>query len=163
MALSELILRRFPKDQLQVIIFGDDAREISMYEIPFVTVGPYHTNTKAALRMARDILKKKKNFNKQIFMVTDGKPSAIFENGMIYKNPFGLDRKIVNKTLDEAIICRREKITISTFMLAHDPYLVNFVEDLTKANQGRAYYSGLDKLGQFIFVDYIRNRKKRLR
>jgi Ca-activated chloride channel family protein len=95
-------------------------------------------------------------------MITDGKPSAIFDDaGRLYKNSFGLDPRIVNKTLDEALACRRDRITISTFMVARDPYLINFVQELTRANQGRAYYSTLDNLGEFIFVDYIRNRRKK--
>ena len=123
---------------------------------------PFHTNTRAGMQLARNLLRRKPNANKQIFMVTDGKPSAIFEeSGKLYKNSFGLDPKIVNKTLDEAVACRREKVTITTFMVARDPYLINFVEELTKANQGRAYYSSLNKLGEFVFVDYIRNRRKR--
>jgi uncharacterized protein with von Willebrand factor type A (vWA) domain len=81
----------------------------------------------------------------------------------MYRNAFGLDRRIVNKVLDEAVICRREGIAITTFMIAHDPYLQNFVHELTEANQGRAYYASLDNLGEFLFEDYIRNRRKRLR
>lgn len=164
LALSELITTRFPKDRLHVILFGDEAREVNMHELPFVSVGPFHTNTRAGLQLARQLLKRKGNANKQIFMVTDGKPSAIFEpNGRLYKNSFGLDPRIVNKTLDEAVACRREGVTITTFMVAHDPYLVNFVEELTRANHGRAYYSGLNKLGETVFVDYIRNRRKKFR
>lgn len=164
LALSELIMTRFPKDQLYVITFGDDAKLITVSELPFLEVGPYHTNTKAGLRLARQLLKRSGNVNKQIFMVTDGKPSAIFDDyGRLYKNSFGLDPKIVNKTLDEAVACRREKITISTFMIARDPYLVDFVEELTKSNKGRAYYSGLNDLGEFVFVDYVRNRRKKYR
>lgn len=163
MALAELIQTKFPKDFLACITFGDDAQLISLAEIPFLQVGPFHTNTRAGLQMARNILRKCGNVNKQIFMVTDGKPSAMFDDaGRLYKNSFGLDPKIVNKTLDEAVQCRREKITISTFMIAQDPYLINFVEELTKANKGRAYYSSLSNLGQFIFVDYIKNRRKRV-
>ena len=94
-------------------------------------------------------------------MVTDGKPSAIYEEGRLYKNSFGLDTKIVNKTLDEVTLCRRRGILISTFMVARDHHLVNFVERLTELNQGRAYYTGLDQLGRFLFVDYVRNRKRR--
>jgi uncharacterized protein with von Willebrand factor type A (vWA) domain len=162
LALSELIMTRFPKDYLSLITFGDDAELVSINELPFLTVGPYHTNTKAGLQLARNLLRKHGNANKQIFMVTDGKPSAIFDgNGRLYKNSFGLDPKIVNKTLDEAVACRREHIPITTFMVARDPYLINFVEELTKANQGRAYYSSLNNLGEFVFVDYIRNRKKK--
>jgi Ca-activated chloride channel family protein len=161
-ALSELIMTRFPKDYLALVVFGDDAQIVSINELPFLTVGPYHTNTKAGLQLARDLLRRRGSVNKQIFMVTDGKPSAVFESsGKLYKNSFGLDPKIVNKTLDEAVACRREKIPITTFMVARDPYLINFVEELTKANHGRAYYSSLGKLGEFVFVDYIRNRRKK--
>ncbi len=162
LALSELIMTRFPKDYLALVVFGDDAQVVSINELPFLTVGPYHTNTKAGLQLARDLLRRRGAVNKQIFMVTDGKPSAISESsGKIYKNSFGLDPRIVNKTLDEAVACRREKIPITTFMVARDPYLINFVEELTKANHGRAYYSSLNNLGEFVFVDYIRNRKKK--
>ena len=164
LALSELIMTKFPKDQLYVITFGDDAKLITVSELPFLEVGPFHTNTRDGLRLARTLLRRSGNVNKQIFMVTDGKPSAMFdEYGRLYKNSFGLDPKIVNKTLDEAVACRREKIAISTFMIARDNYLINFVEELTRANKGRAYYSGLNDLGQFVFVDYVRNRRKTYR
>ncbi len=162
LALSELIMTRYPKDYLAMVTFGDDAQLVSINELPFLSVGPFHTNTRAGLQLARQLLRKCGNANKQIFMVTDGKPSAMFtDSGKLYKNSFGLDPKIVNKTLDEAVACRREKIPITTFMVARDPYLINFVEELTKANQGRAYYSSLNNLGEFVFVDYIRNRKKK--
>jgi uncharacterized protein with von Willebrand factor type A (vWA) domain len=162
LALSELIMTQFPKDYLALVVFGDDAKLVSLNELPFLSVGPYHTNTRAGLQLARNLLRRKPNVNKQIFMVTDGKPSAIFDsNSRLYKNSFGLDPRIVNKTLDEALACRREKIPITTFMVARDPYLINFVEELTKANQGRAYYSSLNNLGEYVFVDYIRNRRKK--
>lgn len=161
LALSELILTKYPKDKLNIVIFGDDAHEITVRDLPFLTVGPFHTNTKAGLRLARQILRKNGNVNKQIFMITDGKPSALFtDDGRIYKNSFGLDPKIVNKTLDEAVACRKDKIKITTFMIAQDYYLVRFIEEFTKANNGKAYYSDLDNLGQNIFVDYLKNRRK---
>ena len=161
LGLSELILTKYPKDKLNIVVFGDDAKEITVRDLPFLTVGPFHTNTKAGLRLARQILKKKGNVNKQIFMITDGKPSALFtDDGRIYKNSFGLDPRIINKTLDEAVACRKDKIKITTFMIAQDYYLVNFIEEFTKANNGKAYYSDLDDLGQNIFVDYLRNRRK---
>src|ERR1700690_2340307 len=162
LALSELIMTKFPRDYIALVVFGDDAKLVSINELPFLNVGPYHTNTRAGLQLARNLLRRCGNVNKQIFMITDGKPSAMFDDaGRLYKNSFGLDPKIVNKTLDEAVACRREKITISTFMVARVPYLINFVEELTKANHGRAYYSSLNTLGEFMFVDYIRNRRKK--
>lgn len=164
LGLSELILSKYRKDSLNIVLFGDEAKEVSVSELPFVSVGPYHTNTKAGLELARHILSKKKNVNKQIFMITDGKPSAIYEPGTnsrrIYKNSWGLDPKIINKTLDEAIACRRDKIRITTFMIAQDPYLVQFIEEFTKANKGKAYYSSLNELGEQVFVDYLRNKNR---
>jgi Ca-activated chloride channel homolog len=162
LALAELIKTKFPKDYLALVAFGDDAQLLSMNDLPFLSVGPYHTNTRAGLQMARSLLRRCGNVNKQIFMVTDGKPSAIFDDaGRLYKNSYGLDPRIVNKTLDEAMQCRRESVTISTFMVAQDPYLVEFVEELTRINRGRVYYASLNNLGDIVFVDYIRNRRKR--
>jgi len=162
LALAELILTRYPKDSLSVVLFGDDAWEVKIRDIPYVSVGPYHTNTKAGLQLAQKILAREKHVNKQIFMITDGKPSAIFENGRFYKNAFGLDPRIVNKTLDEAVACRRKRIPITTFMVTQDPYLVRFVERFTQLNKGRAYFSDLENLGSYLFVDFARNRKRRL-
>lgn len=162
MALSELIMNNYAKDSLDIVAFGNEAWDIQVKDLPYLKVGPYHTNTLQGLQKARHILQRKKFSNKQIFMITDGKPSCMIENGRLYKNSFGLDRKIVNKVLDEAVVCRREQIDITTFMIARDPYLQNFVRELTEANKGRAYYSSLNKLGGYIFEDYIRNRRKRV-
>lgn len=163
LALAELITTRYPKDTLDIVAFGNDAWEVQVKDLPFLQVGPFHTNTRAGLERARTILRRRKNRNKQIFMITDGKPSCHFENGRLYKNPYGLDRRIVNKVLDEAAICRREGVPITTFMIARDPTLQQFVRQLTEVNKGRAYYSRLDDLGGFLFEDYVRNRRKTVR
>ena len=161
LALTELIRTRYPKDSLHVVTFGDEAREVPLEELAYLEVGPFHTNTRDGLRVAQDLLRKKKQANRQILMITDGKPSALTErDGTIYKNPFGLDRRVVARTLDEAVSCRRRGIPITTFMLTDDPTLVGFIEEFTQANQGRAYYSRPDRLGSFLFVDYIRNRRR---
>ncbi len=162
LAMAELIQTKYPKDALHVCLFGDDAVEVSVARLPYVGAGPYHTNTRAALQLARRILVKKKHPNRQVFMITDGKPSAIHENGKLYKNPFGLDRKIVARTLEEAATCRRNNIVITTFMLTEDPTLVDFVNTLTQVNRGRAYFSSAENLGGSVFVDYLRNRKKKI-
>jgi len=163
MALSELIMNQYSKDTLDIVAFGNEAWEIEVKDLPYLEVGPYHTNTRAGLRRARKILHRRRNRNKQIFMITDGKPSCHFEKGRMYRNAYGLDRRIVNKVLDEAVVCRRQGIPITTFMIARDPHLQDFVRELTEANQGRAYYASLDNLGEFIFEDYVRNRRKRMR
>jgi uncharacterized protein with von Willebrand factor type A (vWA) domain len=163
MALAELIMTQYPKDTLDIVAFGNEAWEVDVEDLPYLDVGPYYTNTRAGLQRARDILHRRKNRNKQIFMITDGKPSCHIENGQMYQNAFGLDRRIVNKVLDEAVICRREDIRITTFMIARDPQLQDFVRELTEANRGRAYYAELDDLGSFLFEDYVRNRRKHMR
>lgn len=163
MALAELIKRKYPKDTLDIIVFGDDAWQIEVKDLPYLQVGPYHTNTVAGLELAMDLLRRKKNANKQIFMITDGKPSCIRENGQYYKNSFGLDRKIVNKCLRLAGAARRLKIPITTFMIATDPYLQSFVEEFTEANSGKAFYTSLKGLGEYLFEDFERNKKRRVR
>ena len=163
LALTELITTRYPKDALSVILFGDRAERVPISELPYIQAGPYHTNTCEALEMARGLLARRKHPNKQIFLITDGKPSALTEGGRIYKNPFGLDMKIVNRTLEEADMCRRQRIVVTTFMLATDPSLTDFVEKLTQINRGRAYFASPHDLGEFILADYIRNRRRRVR
>jgi len=160
MALAELIKRKYPKDTLDIIVFGDDAWQIQIKDLPYLQVGPYHTNTVAGIELAMDLLKRRKNANKQIFMITDGKPTCIKENGQYYRNSFGLDKKILNKCLTLAQSCRRLKIPITTFMVASDPYLQQFVHDFTEANHGKAYYTSLQGLGEFIFEDFERNKKR---
>jgi uncharacterized protein with von Willebrand factor type A (vWA) domain len=163
LALTELITTRYPKDELYVVLFGDDAKEVPLHRLPYVGVGPYHTNTKAGLRMAQQILTRRKVANRQIVMITDGKPSCIWEGGRLYKNPFGLDPKIVNKTLDEATSCRRKGISITTFMVTDDTHLQQFVEKFTQLNRGRAYFADLENLGSYVLKDFVRNRRKRVR
>ena len=163
MALAELIRIRYPKDSLDVIAFGNEAFPIEVKDLPYLNVGPYHTNTTAGLELAMDLLRRRKTPNKQIFMITDGKPSCMKEAGRLYKNSIGLDRKIVSKTLNMAAQCRRLNIPITTFMIASDPYLKQFVREFTEVNHGRAFYSSLSGLGEYIFEDFIKNRKKTFR
>lgn len=161
MALAEFIRRRYPKDTLDIVVFGNDAWEISLKDLPYLTVGPFHTNTVAGLQLAMDILRRKKSPNRQIFMITDGKPSCLKTNDGYYKNSFGLDPIIVNKTVNLAAQCRKLRIPITTFMIARDPYLMEFVEQFSEANGGKAIYTGLGNLGEMIMTDFENNRKRR--
>jgi uncharacterized protein with von Willebrand factor type A (vWA) domain len=160
MALSELITQKYPKDTLDILVFGNDAWQIEIKDLPYLKVGPYHTNTIAGLELALDILRRRKTPNKQIFMITDGKPTCMKVGIKYYKNSFGLDRKIVTKTLNLAAQCRKLSVPITTFMIASDPYLKSFVREFTAANNGNAYYSSLQGLGHLVFEDYKRNRRK---
>ena len=163
MALAELIITRYPKDTLDILVFGNDAKIIPLKQLPYLKVGPYHTNTVAGLQLAMDILKKKKNNNKQILMITDGKPSCLkLSDGSYYKNSSGLDSKITNKCYTMARQAKKLKIPITTFMIARDAYLQHFVREFAKANGGKAFYTGLDNLGEMIFEDYESNRKRKI-
>jgi uncharacterized protein with von Willebrand factor type A (vWA) domain len=161
MALAELITTKYPKDTLDIIVFGNDAWQIQIKDLPYLKVGPYHTNTVAGLELSMDLLRRRKNRNKQIFMITDGKPTCLKQGIKYYKNSFGLDNKILNKTLTLAAQCRRLNVPVTTFMIASDPYLQRFVRKFTEVNNGNAYYSSLKGLGHLIFEDYRRNRRKR--
>ena len=163
MALAELITTRYPKDTLDILVFGNDAKPIELKNIPYLEVGPYHTNTVAGLELAMDMLRRKKNTNKQIFMITDGKPSCLkMPDGTYYKNSVGLDDVIVEKCYNMARQAKKIHIPITTFMIAQDQYLQHFVREFTKANQGKAFFTGLKGLGEMIFEDYEKNRKKRI-
>ncbi|WP_373017966.1 VWA domain-containing protein [Muriicola sp.] len=164
MALAELITTRYPKDTLDILVFGNDAWPIPIKDLPYLKVGPYHTNTVAGLQLAMDMLRRKKNTNKQIFMITDGKPSCLrLPDGTYYKNSVGLDDFIVEKCYNMARQARKLHIPITTFMIAQDPYLMQFVRHFTVANKGKALFTGLKGLGEMIFEDYEKNRKKRLK
>lgn len=164
MAMAELIKTRYPKDTLDIIAFGNDAWPIELKDLPYLQVGPFHTNTVAGLQLAMDILRRKRNTNKQIFMITDGKPSCLKEkDGTYYFNSVGLDERIVDKCYGAAQQARKLHIPITTFMIARDPYLQNFVSNFTEANQGKAFYTGLKGLGQMIFEDYKQNRRKHIK
>lgn len=163
MALVELIKRKYPKDSIDIIVFGNEAWPIKIKDLPYLQVGPYHTNTVAGLELAMDILRRKRNTNKQIFMITDGKPSCLkLPTGEYYMNSVGLDQKIVSECLNKAAQARKLKIPITTFMIAQDPYLRQFVNAFTAQNKGKAFLTGLSGLGQMIFEDYEKNRIKRI-
>jgi uncharacterized protein with von Willebrand factor type A (vWA) domain len=162
MALSELITTKYPKDTLDIVVFGNDAWPVEIKDLPYLQVGPYHTNTVAGLQLAMDILRRRKNQNKQIFMITDGKPTCLKIGNRYYKNSFGLDRRITNRCLNLATQCKKLKIPITTFMIATDPYLQRFVQEFTLTNHGKAFFASLDKLGTFIFKDFESGKRKTL-
>lgn len=163
LALAELTATRYPKDTVDVVLFGDEAERVPLDRLPFVSNGPYHTNTRAGLRMAQDILLRRKAANRRIVLLTDGKPSCIDDEGGLYKNAMGLDRRIVAKTLEEAVRCRRRGIDLTTFMLTDDPLLKGFVERLTRASRGRCYFASSARLESFVLVDFLRHRRRRVR
>jgi len=164
LALTHLIRTQYPGDSLRVVLFHDSAEEIPLSGVARAQVGPYHTNTRAGLKLARRILMSQRKDMRQIIMITDGKPSAMtMEDGRIYKNPMGLDPMILRETFREVAACRRSGIMINTFMLADDYYLVDFVKKITEICQGKAYFTTTMTLGQYVLMDYMRRRTKRVR
>ena len=163
LALTHLIRTQYPGDTLRVVLFHDSAEEIPLGQLARAQVGPYHTNTREGLRLARRILMSQRKDMRQIIMITDGKPSALtMEDGRIYKNPMGLDPRILQETFREVALCRRSGIMINTFMLADDYYLVDFVKKVTEICQGKAYFTTTMTLGQYILMDYVKRRTKRI-
>jgi Ca-activated chloride channel family protein len=161
LALAHLIRTQYPGDSLHVVLFHDSAEEVPLGELARVQVGPFYTNTREGLRLARRILMRQRKDMRQIIMITDGKPSALtLEDGRIYKNAFGLDPLVVSHTLDEVARCRRAGILVNTFMLARDYSLVHFVQQVTEICRGKAYFTTPYTLGQYLLMDYM-NRKTR--
>jgi Ca-activated chloride channel family protein len=161
LALSHLIRTQYPGDSLQLVLFHDSAEEVPLSELARVQVGPFYTNTREGLRLARRLLLRQRKDMRQIIMITDGKPSALtLEDGRIYKNAFGLDPLVVSRTLEEVARCRRSGILVNTFMLARDYSLVHFVQQVTEICRGKAYFTTPYTLGQYLLMDYV-NRKTR--
>ena len=161
MALAQLIRTQYPGDSLSVVLFHDSAEEIPLSHIARVKVGPYYTNTREGLRLAQRILGRQRKDMKQIVMITDGKPSAVtLEDGRIYKNAFGLDPLVISQTLDEVSRCKRNGILINTFMLAREQGLVRFVQKVTEMCRGRAYFTSVHTLGEYLLMDYMSHKTK---
>ena len=161
MALSQLIKVQYPGDALNVVLFHDSAEEVPLSELGRVRVGPYYTNTREGLRLARRILDRQKKDMRQIIMITDGKPSALTQpDGNIYRNAFGLDPYVVTETLREVAACRKSNIMINTFMLARDYDLVSFVRRVADICKGKAYFTTPYTLGQYVLMDYMDKKTK---
>jgi Ca-activated chloride channel family protein len=162
LALSHLIRTQFPGDSLRVVTFGDRAAEIPLSQLAKAQVGPFHTNTAEGIEVARRILASQKKDMRQIIMITDGKPSAMtMPDGRVYTNSGGLDPTILRRTFQEVAACRKAGILINTFMLANDPYLVQFVQKVSEIARGKAYFTTSLTLGQYIMMDFLRKKRKR--
>jgi Ca-activated chloride channel family protein len=163
LALTHLIRTQFPGDTIRVVLFHDSAEEIPLPALAQAQVGPYHTNTAEGLKLARRILMAQKKDMRQIVMITDGKPSALtMPNGQIYKNSMGLDATVIAQTLREVADCRRSGIMINTFMLARDRALVEFVKRMSEISKGKAYFTNTMTLGQFILMDFLRKKTRKV-
>ena len=153
--LAEFLRRSHPLDTLDVIAFGNEAWRIPIDSIVELEAGPFQTNTAEGLRLAREILRTRRGSNKRILVITDGKPTCISDKGRLYRNANSLDPRIVQRTLAEGRLCAREGCRISTFMIARDPELVEFVETFTREVRGRAFHTGLDRLGEVVLRDWL--------
>ncbi len=161
MALSQLITRQYPGDTLKLVLFHDSAEEVPLAQLGRVRVGPYYTNTREGLRMARRLLEKQRKDMRQIVMITDGKPSALTQaDRRIYRNAFGLDPLVVAETLREVANCRKAGIMINTFMLARDHDLMAFVRRVAQMCRGKAYFTTPYTLGQYVLQDYLEKKTR---
>ncbi|HUS12167.1 MAG TPA: VWA domain-containing protein [Pyrinomonadaceae bacterium] len=192
LALAHLIRTQYPGDSLRIVLFHDSAEELPLAKLAVTQVGPYHTNTAEGLRLARRILQSQRKEMKQIVMVTDGKPTACFVEGVgqtflsvpagrratqqgaigrnagpntrrLYKNSMGGDPFVMEATFKEVQACRKAGIMINTFMLASDYYLVEFVKQMSAMTNGKAYFANPGNLSQFVLIDFLRRRTSRVR
>src|ERR1044072_3699570 len=174
LAMSHLIRTQYPGDSLKVVLFHDDAEELPLAKLATTQVGPYHTNTAEGLRLSRRLLQAQRKEMKQIVMVTDGKPTACFLEGgpgtksktatrRLYKNSMGGDPFVMAETFKEVQACRKAGIMINTFMLASDYYLVDFVKQMSAMTNGKAYFANPGNLSQFVLIDFLRRRTRRVR
>ena len=167
LAMSHLIRTHYPGDSLKVVLFHDGAEELPIAKLATTQVGPYHTNTAEGLRLSRRLLQAQRKEMKQIVMVTDGKPTACFvqKNPVrrLYKNSMGGDPFVMSETFKEVQACRKAGIMINTFMLASDYYLVDFVKQMTAMTNGKAYFANPGNLSQFVLIDFLRRRTRRVK
>jgi Ca-activated chloride channel family protein len=176
LAMSHLIRTQYPGDSLKVVLFHDDAEELPLAKLATTRVGPYHTNTAEGLRLSRRLLQAQRKEMKQIVMVTDGKPTACFVGQgfsaargdknparRLYKNSMGGDPLVMAETFKEVQACRKAGIMINTFMLASDYYLVEFVKQMSAMTNGKAYFANPGNLSQFVLIDFLRRRTRRVR
>jgi Ca-activated chloride channel family protein len=184
LAMSHLIRTQYPGDSLKVVLFHDGAEELPLAKLATTRVGPYHTNTAEGLRLSRRLLQAQRKEMKQIVMVTDGKPTACFvgqafqsvpekkRDGTdknagparrLYKNSMGGDPLVMAETFKEVQACRKAGIMINTFMLASDYYLVDFVKQMSAMTNGKAYFANPGNLSQFVLIDFLRRRTRRVR
>jgi Ca-activated chloride channel family protein len=163
LALTHLIRTQFPGDTIKVVLFHDSAEEIPLGRLAHAQVGPYHTNTAEGFKLARRLLLAQKKDMRQIVMITDGKPSALtMPNGQIYKNSMGLDATVIAHTLKEVAACRKAGVMINTFMLARDRALVEFVKRVSEISRGKAYFTNTMTLGQFILMDFLKKKTRKV-
>ncbi len=163
MALQSLIQGQFPRDRLFVIGFSDHAEEVNFSELPELQPNMWlqGTNMHHALMLARRILTKERAGTRQVIMVTDGEPTAHLEDGVPYFN-YPPSRRTVQLTLDEVRRCTTAGIVINSFMLERTSYLTQFIDYVSRINRGRAFYTTPDRLGDYVLIDYINNRRKRV-
>lgn len=183
LALAHLIRTQYPGDSLKIVLFHDGAEELPLAKLATTHVGPYHTNTAEGLKLSRRILNAQRSDMKQIVMVTDGKPTAAFiepsnaayfsykrysdavtgEQRLLYKNSMGNDPFVMAETFKEVQACRKAGVMINTFMLASDPYLVDFVKQMSAMTRGKAYFANPNNLTQFVLMDFLKRRTSRVK
>ena len=163
LALNNLIRTQFMRDSLYIIGFSAYARELNAEQLPYVRwdESVLGTNMHHALMMAQNLLAKHKSGTRQIIMISDGEPTAHLERGRSYF-AYPPSPITIRETLKEVKRCTQRGIVINTFMLDRNYYLKEFVNQVAKINKGRVFYTTPDKLGQYILVDYVASKKKKL-
>ena len=161
--LYTLVQSQFRKDKLYVIGFSDQAIELKGEDLHEASWNSWlsGTNMHDAFMMSRRLLSREKGGTRQIIMITDGEPTAHMEDGRTYF-AYPPSPRTIHETLKEVKRCTQEGIVINTFMLESSYYLLDFVDRMTRINKGRAFYTTPDRLGEFVLVDYLSSRRRRV-
>ncbi len=163
-ALNHLIRSQFPKDDLWIVGFSGYARELKPEMLPQLDWSEYQygTNLQHALMLSRQLLGRRNSPNKQIIVITDGEPTAHLEDGEVFFN-YPPTYRTIQETMREVVRCTRDRIVINTFMLERSYYMADFVEQMTRVNKGRAFYATPEALGEYILVDYVASKTKKIK
>ncbi len=163
LALLALIRTQYPRDTLYIVGFSDYAREIKEEDLAKISWNSWvsGTNLHHALMLSRKLLSKEKGGSRQILLITDGEPTTHLEGDQAYFS-YPPSYRTEQETLKEVKRCTQEDIVINTFMLENSYLLVNFVDRMTRINRGRVFYSSADNLGEYVLVDYVNQRRKRV-
>lgn len=162
LALAEWIHQNYKEDTLEIVSFGTEAKKIMLHDIPKIRATASHTNISEAIELAMNLLRKQHHAQKQIFMITDGKPSCIKVNGINYTNSFGLDTKITSNCFSLAAQARKQQITITTFMLSKEEYLKQFIQEFTKINNGKVVFCHAETMEIAAFENYEKQKQSKI-
>ncbi|MCL4543523.1 MAG: VWA domain-containing protein, partial [Chloroflexi bacterium] len=164
LALNALIQMQYPRDSLYIVGFADRARQLQPEDLSSIDWSEerFGTNLQHGLMLARRLLSRHTAGTRQVIVITDGEPTAHVEADGQVMFHYPPTWRTYEETIREVVRCTRDRVIINTFMLERGRYLTEFIEQITRINRGRAFFATPERLGEYILVDYVRNKRKRV-